>query len=140
MMEAGKRCALVVGGVLLLAACGHENKPAAVPPVPPPETAPASELAPEPAPAAEPAAPEAAPAPLAPAAGKAGPRCIENFKLFDLNHDGRISKAEFMMREHWRADPEQAFNARDNNGDGVLNEEEFCSVSHGWRPVTLPPP
>ena len=119
MVETRKRCALVLGGALLFAACNQENKPAAVPPTPPPEPAPA----------------------LAPAAGTArtaGPRCADNFKLFDANHDGVVSKDEFMAQRHWRGDPEQIFAARDKNGDGVLTEEEFCSGPRGWRGV--PPP
>lgn len=114
MVETGKRCALVLGGALLLAACSQEARPAAVPPTPPPEPAPA----------------------LSPAAGTsrtAGPRCVDNFKLFDTNHDGTVSKAEFMAREHWRADPAKIFTARDTNGDGVLTEAEFCSGPRGWR-------
>lgn len=112
MTEIRKRCALVAGGVLLLVACGRENKPAEIPPIPPPE--PASTLA-----------PAAGPTP------STGPRCVQNFKLFDKDGDGMVSQSEFMAREHWRADPQQIFDARDQDGDGVLTEEEFCSGPRG---------
>ncbi len=112
MGEIGKRCALVAAGALLVVACTAENNPPAIPPVPPPTPAPT----------------------LTPAAGteqSAGPRCVENFKLFDTNGDGTVSSSEFKARQHWRGDPQQMFDARDTNGDGVLTEKEFCSGPRG---------
>lgn len=122
MMEAGKRCALLLGGALLLAACARESEPAAVPPPPPPEPVPYLYV------------------PASSSGRSAGPRCTENFKLFDENQDGKVTKAEFMRYRHWRADPEQVFTARDQDGDGALTEAEFCSGPRGGRSVEPPPP
>lgn len=102
MRQIGKRCALVCGLSLVFAACSREPEPTPV--VPQQE--------------------------FTPAAGTSQPpamRCAQNFRVFDANHDGRVSKPEFLAHPHLRANAEQIFAARDSNGDGFLTEAEFCS-------------
>lgn len=62
--------------------------------------------------------------------GQGGPRlrCQERFDTLDANHDGKLTKEEFMAAPHRRCDPEQAFNAMDPNGHGFVTKEEFCAV------------
>jgi Ca2+-binding EF-hand superfamily protein len=74
---------------------------------------------------------------MTPAAGSAMPerlpmhgRCLENFRAFDDDGDGRVSQDEFYARPHADPDPAAVFRSRDRNADAALTEEEFCS---GWH-------
>ena len=57
-------------------------------------------------------------------------RCAENFRAFDDDGDGRVSRDEFDARPHPHHDPGAVFRDRDGDGDGALSEQEFCT---GWR-------
>lgn len=54
-------------------------------------------------------------------------RCSERFDQLDTNHDGMVSKDEFMAVPHRRGNAEKNFANRDGNKDGTLTREEFCS-------------
>jgi hypothetical protein len=45
--------------------------------------------------------------------------CQQQFDLIDTNHDGKISKEEFMVHA------EGMFKSMDTNGDGVLTKDEL---------------
>ena len=62
-------------------------------------------------------------------AGQAAPamKCQERFDAMDTNHDGKVTREEFMAVKHPGGRAEEVFKARDLNGDGVLTKEEFCS-------------
>ena len=53
--------------------------------------------------------------------------CQERFDSLDSNHDGKLTKEEFMAAPHHRGDPEEMFKAMDVNGHGYITKEEFCS-------------
>ena len=60
-------------------------------------------------------------------AGKA--RCQGRFDTMDANHDGVVTKDEFMSGRHRAgAAREERFNAKDANGDGTLTKDEFCTA------------
>lgn len=53
--------------------------------------------------------------------------CQQRFNALDANHDGKLTKAEFMAAPHWRNNPEQVFASMDVNGRGYVTKEEFCA-------------
>ncbi len=61
--------------------------------------------------------------------GQSAPRlgCQERFDAMDTNHDGKLTKEEFMAAPHRGCDPEQMFTAMDGSGRGYITREEFCS-------------
>lgn len=61
--------------------------------------------------------------------GQPAPRmmCRDRFDAMDTNHDGLVTKDEFMAVRHPRGHEDAVFKSRDNNGDGVLTKEEFCA-------------
>ncbi len=61
--------------------------------------------------------------------GQGAPRlgCQARFDGLDANHDGKLTKEEFMAVPHWRNNPEQMFTTMDVNGRGYITKEEFCS-------------
>jgi hypothetical protein len=54
-------------------------------------------------------------------------RCQQRFDAMDTNHDGVVTKEEFMAAPHHKGNAEQMFKAMDLNGDGPLTKDEFCS-------------
>jgi len=58
-----------------------------------------------------------------------GPRmmCKDRFNTMDANHDGVITREEFMAVKHPGGHGEEVFKSRDANGDGVLSQNEFCA-------------
>ncbi|MFZ0927574.1 MAG: EF-hand domain-containing protein [Syntrophobacteraceae bacterium] len=61
--------------------------------------------------------------------GQGGSRwgCQQRFDALDTNHDGKLTKEEFMAAPHCWNNPEQVFAAMDVNGRGYITKEEFCS-------------
>jgi Ca2+-binding EF-hand superfamily protein len=61
--------------------------------------------------------------------GQGAPRmsCQERFDVMDTNHDGKLTKEEFMAAPHHRGNPEEMFNAMDVNRHGYITKDEFCS-------------
>ncbi len=57
----------------------------------------------------------------------AGQGCQERFKALDTNHDGKVTREEFMAAPHNMNHAEQMFNSMDVNGRGYLSEDDFCS-------------
>lgn len=53
--------------------------------------------------------------------------CQDRFDAMDTNHDGKLTKEEFMAAPHHRGNPEEMFKAMDVNGHGYLTKDEFCS-------------
>ncbi len=53
--------------------------------------------------------------------------CQERFDALDTNHDGKLTKDEFMAAPHQRGNAEEMFKAMDVNGHGYITKEEFCS-------------
>jgi len=49
------------------------------------------------------------------------------FNKRDANHDGFLSKAEFMAKKKDPAKAEKAFARKDTNGDGKLSLAEFTA-------------
>jgi hypothetical protein len=70
--------------------------------------------------------------------GQPGPRmmCRDRFDAMDTNHDGLVTKDEFMAVRHPRGHGEAVFESRDTNRDGVLTKEEFCAGKGKGRRVT----
>jgi len=71
--------------------------------------------------------------------GQRAPRmmCQDRFDAMDTNHDGVVTRDEFMAVRHPRGHGEKVFQARDTNGDGVLTKDEFCAgkgMGKGRRP------
>ncbi len=62
-------------------------------------------------------------------AGQGAPRlgCQDRFDVLDANHDGKLTKEEFMAVPHPRADPEKVFKTMDVNGHGFITQQEFCA-------------
>lgn len=58
-----------------------------------------------------------------------GPRmmCSDRFDALDANHDGVVTKEEFMAAGHGGGRPEEVFKSRDANNDGQLTRDEFCA-------------
>ena len=54
-------------------------------------------------------------------------KCQERFDSMDTDHDGQLTKEEFMAAPHPRGHAEQMFKAMDVNGIGYVTKEEFCS-------------
>jgi hypothetical protein len=54
-------------------------------------------------------------------------RCQERFDAMDTNHDGVVTKDEFMAVRHRGGRGEDVFKSRDQNGDGTLQKGEFCA-------------
>ncbi len=61
--------------------------------------------------------------------GQSSPRmgCQQRFDSMDTNHDGKLTKEEFMATPHHRGNAEQIFTAMDVNGQGFLTKDQFCS-------------
>jgi len=55
--------------------------------------------------------------------------CSRNYKKFDRDGNGKVSKAEFTRVPSAFGEPEQLYSSRDTNQDGSLSQTEFCS---GW--------
>ena len=53
--------------------------------------------------------------------------CQTRFDTMDTNHDGKLTKEEFMAAPHWRNNPEQAFDTMDVNREGYITKAEFCA-------------
>jgi Ca2+-binding EF-hand superfamily protein len=53
--------------------------------------------------------------------------CQERFDALDSNHDGKLTKEEFMAVPHHRRNPEEMFRAMDVDGHGYVTKDEFCS-------------
>jgi hypothetical protein len=54
--------------------------------------------------------------------------CSARFEALDSNHDGVVSRAEFMVARHARGQRAEAVvQLCDANGDGMLTREEFCA-------------
>jgi Ca2+-binding EF-hand superfamily protein len=64
--------------------------------------------------------------------GPGGPGHGQRIKAMDTNEDGNISSDEFKAG-HPNA-PEDAFERMDNNGDGVLNRDDFQGRGRGQGP------
>lgn len=65
--------------------------------------------------------------------GQGPPRlgCQQRFDSLDANHDGKLTKDEFMAGPHRRNNPEKVFESMDVNGHGYLTKEEFCTKGPG---------
>ncbi len=65
------------------------------------------------------------------------------FSTFDLNHDGRISRNEFLSQVRNRKAGEKLFNELDANGDGYISLDEAMAkealMQEALR-LTEPPP
>lgn len=61
--------------------------------------------------------------------GQGAPRmmCRDRFDAMDINHDGKVTREEFMSVRHPGGRGEDVFKSRDKNGDGILTKEEFCA-------------
>jgi hypothetical protein len=59
--------------------------------------------------------------------GAPGPKCQNRFDAMDTNHNGELTKEEFMAASHARRNPEQVFKALDLSGRGYITKDEFCS-------------
>ena len=53
--------------------------------------------------------------------------CQDRFDAMDTNHDGVVTKDEFMAVRHPGGRGEDVFKSRDTNGDGALTKDEFCA-------------
>ncbi len=61
--------------------------------------------------------------------GQAAPKmmCRDRFDAMDVDHDGKVTKEEFMSMRHPGGRGEDVFKSRDKNDDGILTKEEFCA-------------
>lgn len=70
---------------------------------------------------------------VASAQGQGGPGkaprmgCQQRFDSMDVDHDGKVTKAEFLAVQHHRGNPEQLFQSMDAAGRGYLTKDDFCS-------------
>jgi len=55
------------------------------------------------------------------------------FNKKDTNHDGFLSKEEFMAKRKNQARAEKAFNRKDTNHDGKLSLGEFTAKAKGHK-------
>ncbi|MEN6441414.1 MAG: EF-hand domain-containing protein [Syntrophobacter sp.] len=53
--------------------------------------------------------------------------CQDRFDAMDVNHDGAVTKDEFMAVRHPGGHGEDVFKSRDADGDGALTKDEFCA-------------
>lgn len=53
--------------------------------------------------------------------------CQQRFDSMDTDHDGKVTKEEFMAAPHGRGYPEQMFSAMDVNKQGFITKDQFCS-------------
>jgi len=53
--------------------------------------------------------------------------CQDRFDGMDTNHDGVLTKKEFMAVPHPAGPGEEVFESRDANDDGTLIKDEFCA-------------
>jgi len=63
--------------------------------------------------------------------------CQDRFDAMDTNHDGVVTRDEFMAVRHPGGRGQEVFKSRDTNGDGVLTRDEFCAgkgMGKGRRP------
>jgi len=54
-------------------------------------------------------------------------QCEQRFEMLDTDHDGQVTKDEFMSVGHRQGDAEELFTQRDADANGVLTKEEFCA-------------
>jgi Ca2+-binding EF-hand superfamily protein len=59
-----------------------------------------------------------------------GARCQDNFDAFDQNGDGLLTEQELAAWPHAHGDAASIFAARDHDHDGVITKDEFCAP---WR-------
>ena len=66
-------------------------------------------------------------------------KCQKHFDALDKNHDGVVTKEEFMAVKHLGHDPEKVLASKDLNGDGQLTKEEYClGTKSGKKRDTTP--
>jgi Ca2+-binding EF-hand superfamily protein len=63
--------------------------------------------------------------------GSGGRGCIEQFRRFDTDSDGKLSRAEFLAGPHRVEGVAAVFDQRDADHDGTLTETEFCADRQG---------
>ena len=62
-----------------------------------------------------------------------GMMCQDRFDAMDTNHDGAVTKEEFMAVSHPGGRGEDVFKSRDTNGDAALTKDEFCAGKGNGR-------
>ncbi len=53
--------------------------------------------------------------------------CQQRFDALDTNHDGKLTKEEFMLAPHRKGNAEQMFQMMDVNNQGYITKDQFCS-------------
>jgi N-acetylgalactosamine-6-sulfatase len=66
--------------------------------------------------------------------GKAQPNRAAMFTAKDTNHDGRLSREEYLHKFPDQAEGRRRFPLFDTNGDGVLSREEFITMGGRLKP------
>ena len=57
-----------------------------------------------------------------------GSLCKARFNAMDTNHDGAVTRDEFMVGRKPGGKGEDLFKQKDANGNGALTREEFCAA------------